>query len=49
METIQVMKQFYENYDEENRLSSAYGNVEFLTTLRYIEKYLRPGDRKSVV
>lgn len=45
METMQAMKQFYENYDEENRLSSAYGNVEFLTTLRYIEKYLRPGMR----
>jgi ubiquinone/menaquinone biosynthesis C-methylase UbiE len=34
---------FYDNYDEDNRLRSRHGMVEFLTTLRYIEKYLRPG------
>lgn len=36
---------FYENYDENNRLTSRHGMVEFLTTIRYIEKYLQPGMR----
>lgn len=31
---------YYDGYDEEGRLSSKYGQVEFLTTLRYIERYL---------
>ena len=45
METLQALTQYYENYDENNRLDSRYGAVEFLTTLRYIEKYLKPGMR----
>lgn len=36
---------FYKNYDEDNRLTSRHGMVEFLTTIRYIEKYLQPGMR----
>ena len=39
------LKQFYENYDEEGRLLSRAGNVEFSTTMHFIEKYLRPGMR----
>ena len=45
METIQALTQFYTNYDEEGRLLSRHGSVEYLTTMRYIEKYLRPGMR----
>ncbi len=45
METLHALTQFYGNYDEDNRLNSRYGKVEYLTTLRYIEKYLRPGMR----
>ena len=45
METQNILSRFYENYDEDNRLSSRYGMVEYLTTMRYIEKYLRPGMR----
>ena len=43
METLKVLTDFYTNYDEEGRLLSKHGQVEFLTTMRYIEKYLRPG------
>ena len=35
----------YNNYDEDGRLTSKHGQVEFLTTMRYIEKYLKKGDR----
>jgi len=45
METEKILVEFYGSYDEENRLCSRHGTVEFLTTLRYIEKYLRPGMR----
>ena len=45
METIEALTQFYSNYDEEGRLLSRHGSVEFLTTMRYIEKYLHDGMR----
>ena len=45
METTTALTQFYGNYDEDSRLDSRYGMVEYLTTMRYIEKYLRPGMR----
>ena len=35
----------YSNYDEEGRLLSRHGSVEYLTTMRYIERYLAPGMR----
>ena len=43
METLKALTQYYGSYDENSRLDSRRGQVEFLTTLRYIEKYLRPG------
>ena len=45
METIQHLTDYYSNYDEDGRLVSQNGSVEFLTTMRYIEKYLKSGDR----
>lgn len=45
MNTNQYLIDFYNNYDEDNRLMSKHGAVEFLTTMRYIEKYIKSGDR----
>jgi len=45
METKAFMKDYYETHDENSRFSANHGKVEYLTTLRYIEKYLRPGMR----
>lgn len=45
MENQKLLTEFYSNYDEEGRLLSRHGSVEFLTTMRYIEQYLRPGMR----
>ena len=45
METLKVLNDFYSNYDEEGRLLSRHGRVEYLTTMRYVDKYLRPGMR----
>lgn len=43
MTTYDYLTKYYENYDEENRLLSRRGQVEFLTTLGYIQAYLQPG------
>ncbi len=45
METNPYLIDFYNNYDEDSRLALRHGSVEFLTTMRYIEKYIKPGDR----
>ena len=45
MKTNQYLIDFYNSNDENSRLGSKHGAVEFLTTMHYIEKYLKPGDR----
>lgn len=45
IETNQYLINFYNNYDEDSRLKSRHGTVEFLTTMHYIEKYLKCGSR----
>lgn len=45
METNRYIIDFYNQYDEDNRLTPQHGQVEFLTTIRYIERYIKPGDR----
>lgn len=45
MEVLELLTNYYSGYDEEGRLLSRHGSVEYLTTMRYIEKYLRPGMR----
>lgn len=43
---IQQIKKTYEIFDEDTRLNhSKAARVEFLTTVRYIERYLKPGAR----
>ncbi|MEJ6466250.1 class I SAM-dependent methyltransferase [Fusobacterium ulcerans] len=44
MKTNQYLINFYNNYDEDNRLALRHGSVEFLTTMHYIEKYIKSGD-----
>ena len=39
------LTQLYENYDENSRLLTRQGNVEFVTTMHFIDRYLRPGMR----
>ena len=45
MEPNQYLIDFYSHYDEEGRLASRHGSVEFLTTMGYLSRYLRPGCR----
>ena len=45
MKTNEYLNDFYNHYDEDGRLAVKHGSVEFLTTMRYIDRYIRPGDR----
>ena len=45
MEVNQFLDEYYNHEAEDGRLDSRHGSVEFLTTMRYIERYLKPGDR----
>ncbi len=45
MNEHKYLSEHYGSYDEEGRLVSRHGQVEFLTTIRYIEKYLQTGMR----
>lgn len=45
MNTNQYLINHYNNYDEDGRLASKHGSVEFLTTMNYIGKYIKPHDR----
>lgn len=45
METKEILANYYTGYDEDGRLCSKHGMVEFLTTMRYVQRYLRPGMR----
>ena len=41
---VELVQEVYQRYDEDSRLNkSQAARVEFLTTVRYIEKYLTPG------
>ena len=45
MEAFDYLNAYYSNYDEEGRLLSKHGQVEYLTTMRYIRRYLQSGMR----
>lgn len=45
METFKALTEYYSGYDEDGRLRSRHGMVEFLTTMRYVERYLQPDMR----
>lgn len=45
METYDALHGYYAAYKEEERLLSRHGQVEYRTTMAYIHRYLRPGDR----
>ena len=43
--TYEALRAFYESHNEDERFDSRHNSVEYLTTLDYIGRYLRPGDR----
>lgn len=45
MQTNPYLIDYYSHYDENRRLEPKHGSVEFLTTMRYIQRYIAAGDR----
>lgn len=45
METKDCLTNYYESYDEEGRLVSKHGMAEYITTMKYVDKYLKPNMR----
>jgi ubiquinone/menaquinone biosynthesis C-methylase UbiE len=45
MDANQYLTDYYNRDGEDGRLASRHGSVEFLTTMRYIGRYVKPGDR----
>ncbi len=45
MDVEKMLSDYYSAYDEDGRLLSQHGRVEYLTTMHYIQRYLRPGMR----
>ncbi len=43
MSENQYLIDFYNQCDEDNRLTTRYGAIEFITTMKYIENYLQNG------
>ncbi|MBR3869089.1 MAG: class I SAM-dependent methyltransferase [Clostridia bacterium] len=43
MKTGNHLVDFYNRIDEDSRLLSKHGRIEFLTTVKYVEKYLKDG------
>ena len=45
MDLEKILQNFYYSQEEDNRFSSKHGMVEYITTLKYIDKYLQVGQR----
>ena len=45
MKITEILTSFYSSRKENDRLTSKHGAIEFITTTKYIEKYLKEGDR----
>ncbi|MBR2672811.1 MAG: class I SAM-dependent methyltransferase [Oscillospiraceae bacterium] len=46
---MDYLEEYYNNYDEEGRLLSRHGQVEFLTTMKYIEECLKDISDPSII
>jgi len=49
MDRFTTLNEFYTKNDEDMRFESKHGQVEYLTTLKYIEKYLEKGMKIIVI
>ena len=45
MEIKDYLTSYYEHYDEDGRLLTRHGMVEYITTMTYIERVLKPDMR----
>lgn len=46
---MNYLENYYANYDEEGRLASRHGQVEFLTTMKYIHEFIGAAEKKKIL
>ena len=46
---MNYLENYYANYDEEGRLASKHGQVEFLTAMKYIHKFISGTEKKKIL
>lgn len=46
---ISLLEDYYSHFNEDNRLKTRHGQVEFLTNIKYIQKYLKNDKNKSIL
>lgn len=46
---ISLLEDYYSHFNEDNRLKTRHGQVEFLTSIKYIEKYLKNDKTKNIL
>ncbi len=46
---MNYLENYYANYDEEGRLASKHGQVEFLTTMKYIHEFIGGTEKKKIL
>lgn len=46
---MDYLENYYANYDEDGRLSSNHGQVEFLTTMKYIHELIGRTEKKKIL
>ena len=39
------LKTYYNKFNEDKRLDTKHGQIEYLTSIKYIEKYLKKEDK----
>ena len=49
VDKMNYIENHYSNYDEDGRLGYKWGQVEFLTTMRYISKYMEQMPKAQVL
>lgn len=49
MNEYDILTEHYESHDEESRLLSRHGQVEFLTTMKYIHTYAEKVNAKNII
>lgn len=46
---ISLLEDYYSHFDEDHRLKSRHGNVEFITNIKYLEEYLNNDKSKRIL
>ncbi len=48
-QTMDYLEYYYANYDEDGRLAGNHGQVEYLTTMKYIHEFIGCAEREKIL